>query len=180
MDLNKIWVGLLLGEGDNSHFVIFGVWFREAFSLIWDTLFFFRFLLSFISTCFVVYTAVSLLTTRKTYTNIKILDYIVILGDDTCVEQKSNRTREFAHTRVLSGDGRASEQLNLAKIRETYIVYNSHVTCSNSSFSLVMVTPTSHFFAFHWLCCLFPIGYMPKSTSVGGRICHHHRIQPCP
>ena len=45
----------------------------------------------------------------------------------------------------------------------TYIVYNSHMTCSNSSFSLVMVTPTSHF-VFHWLqfmsmCFLFPIGY---------------------
>ena len=46
------------------------------------------------------------------------------------------------------------------------IVYNSHVTCSNSSFSLTMVTPTSHFFAFHWLCCLFPIGYLPKPGSV--------------
>ena len=30
----------------------------------------------------------------------------------------------------------------------TYIVYNSHVTCSNSSFSLTMVMPTSHFFCF--------------------------------
>ena len=44
----------------------------------------------------------------------------------------------------------------------TYIVNNSHVTCSNSSFSLTMVMPTSHFFAFHWLCCLLPIGYLPK------------------
>ena len=61
---------------------------------------------------------------------------------------------------------------------DTYIVYNSNVTCSNSSFSFVMVTPMSHFFAFHWLqfmsmCCLFPIGYLPKPTSMGGRICHH-------
>ena len=62
----------------------------------------------------------------------------------------------------------------------TYIVYNSHVTCSNSSFSLTMVTPTSHFFAFHWLCCLLPIGYLPKPDFVGARICHHHRIQPRP
>ena len=53
----------------------------------------------------------------------------------------------------------------------TYIIYNSHVTCSNSSFSLTMVTPTSHFFAFHWLCCLLPIGYLPKPGSVGVRIC---------
>ena len=56
----------------------------------------------------------------------------------------------------------------------TYIVYNSHVTCSNSSFLLTMVTPTSHFFSFHWLCCLFPIGYLPKPSSVGVRICHYH------
>ena len=43
-----------------------------------------------------------------------------------------------------------------------------YVTFSNSSFSLVKVTPTSHF-VFHWLrftsmCCLFPIGYLPKPT----------------
>ena len=55
------------------------------------------------------------------------------------------------------------------------------MTCSNSSFSLVMVTPTSHFFVFHWLlitsiCCLFPIGYLPKPTSMGGLICHD---SPC-
>ena len=53
----------------------------------------------------------------------------------------------------------------------TYIVYNSHMTCSNSSFSLTMVMPTSHFFAFHWLCCLLPIRYLPKPGSVGVRIC---------
>ena len=62
----------------------------------------------------------------------------------------------------------------------TYIVYNSHVTCSNSSFSLTMVTPMSHFFAFHWLCWLLPIGYLPKPGSVGIRICHSHWIQPRP
>ena len=60
----------------------------------------------------------------------------------------------------------------------TYIVYNPHVNRSNSSFSLVMVMPMSHFFVFHWLqftsmCCLFPIGYFPKPTSMGGHICHH-------
>ena len=50
----------------------------------------------------------------------------------------------------------------------------------NSSFSLTMVTPTSHFFAFHWLCCLLPIGYLPKPGSVGIGICHYHQIQPQP
>ena len=50
---------------------------------------------------------------------IKILYYILILGGDTCVEQKSNR-REFVHTRELLGDGRTSEQLTLAQIHELY------------------------------------------------------------
>ena len=59
----------------------------------------------------------------------------------------------------------------------SYIVYNTHVTCSNSSFSLTMIIPTSLFFAFHWLCCLLPIGYLPKPGSVGVRICHYHQIQ---
>ena len=62
----------------------------------------------------------------------------------------------------------------------TYIVYNSHVTYSNSSFALTMVMPTSHFFAFHWLSCLLPIGHLPKPGSVGVRICHYHRIQRRP
>ena len=48
---------------------------------------------------------------------IKIQDYISIFGDDTCAEQKTNR-REFAHTKELSGDGRASEKQTLAEIRE--------------------------------------------------------------
>ena len=59
-------------------------------------------------------------------------------------------------------------------------VNNSHVTCSNSSFSLTVVTPTSHFFAFHRLCCLLPIGYLPKPGSVDVCICHYHRIQSRP
>ena len=33
----------------------------------------------------------------------------------------------------------------------TYFVDKSHVTCSKSCFSLIMITPTSHFFVFHWL-----------------------------
>ena len=47
----------------------------------------------------------------------KIEDYIFIFGDDTCVEQKSNR-KEFTHMKELSGDGRAREQLTLAEIRK--------------------------------------------------------------
>ena len=53
----------------------------------------------------------------------------------------------------------------------TYIVYNSHVTCSNFSFSLTMVMPTFHFFAFHWLlaqarfCGLTHLPLSPNSTT---------------
>ena len=72
------------------------------------------------------------------------------------------------------------EPVKFSRNLGTYIVYNSHVTCSNSSFLLTMVTPTSHFFDFHWLCCLLPIGYLPKPGFVGVRICHYHRIQPRP
>ena len=77
-------------------------------------------------------------------------------------------SREFTHMKELSGDGRASEQLTLADVLGTHIVYNFYVT----SFSLTMVTPTSHFFAFHWLCSSFPIGYLAKPASVARCICH--------
>ena len=55
----------------------------------------------------------------------------------------------------------------------TYIDYNCNPPCS-----FVKVTPTSHCFVFHWLlftfmCYLFHIGYLPKPTSTGRRICHH-------
>ena len=78
--------------------------------------------------------------------------------------------------------GRRKSQwtIDFSRNSGTYIVYNSHVTCSNSSFSLTIVMPTSHFFAFHWLCCLLPIGYLPNPGSVGVRICHYHRIRPRP
>ena len=48
---------------------------------------------------------------------IKIYDYVFIFDDETCVEQKRNR-RLFAYTMELSGNGRASQQLTLAEIRE--------------------------------------------------------------
>ena len=89
------------------------------------------------------------------------------------MEQKSNR-REFV------GRRKSQWTTDFSQNSGTYIVHKSHVTCSNSSFSLTMVMPTSPFFAFHWLCCLLPIGYLPKPGSVGVRICHSHRIQPRP
>ena len=54
-------------------------------------------------------------------------------------------------------------------------VSNSYVTYSNS---FVVNNGYTHIFAFHWLCCQLPIGYLPKPGSVGVRICHHHGIQP--
>ena len=120
----------------------------------------------------------SLLTTWNTYVykNIRLCFYFwrwFLCGR----EKQSQRVR--AHEGAV---GRLKSQwtTDFSRNSGTFIVYNSHVTCSNSSFSLTMVTPTSHFFAFHWLCCLLPIGYLPKPGSVGVRICHYHRIQPRP
>ena len=92
-------------------------------------------------------------------------------------EKQSQKVR--AHGGAV-GRRKSQWTTDFSRNSETYIVYNSHVTCSNSSFSLTMVTPTSHFFAFHWLCCLLPFGYLPKPVSVGVRICYYHRIQPRP
>ena len=89
-------------------------------------------------------------------------------------EKQSQRVH--AHEGVV-GRRKSLWTTDFSRNSGTYIVYNSHLTSSNSSFSLTMVTPTSHFFAFHWLCCLLPIGYLPGPGSVGVRICHHHRIQ---
>ena len=89
-------------------------------------------------------------------------------------EKQSQKVR--AHEGVV-GRRKSQWTTDFSRNSGTYLVYNTHVTCSNSSFSLTMVTPSSHFFAFHWLCCLLPIGYLPKADSVGVRICYYHRIQ---
>ena len=115
----------------------------------------------------------SLFTTRNTYV------YKNIFGDDTCVEQKKQSQRVPAHEGVV-GRRKSQWTTDFSRNSGTYIVYNSHVTCSNSSFLLTMVTPTPHFFVFHWLCCLLSIGYLPNPGSVGVRICHYHWIQPHP
>ena len=120
----------------------------------------------------------SLLTTRNTYVYKNIRLYFYFWQWYLCgAEKQSQRVR--AHEGVV---GRRKSQWTTAFSRNSrsYVVYNSHVTSSNSSFSLTMVTPTSNFFAFHWLCCLLPISYLPKPGSVGVRICHYHRIRPRP
>ena len=120
----------------------------------------------------------SLLTTRNTYEYKNIRLYFYFWRRYLCgAEKQSQRVR--AHEGVV-GRRKSQWTTDFSRNSGTYIVCNSHVTCSNSSFSLTMVTPTSHFFAFHWLCCLLPIGYLPKPCSVGVRICHYHRIQPRP
>ena len=97
---------------------------------------------------------------------------------DLCgAEKQLQRIR--AHEGIV-GRWKSQWTTDLSRNSGTYIVYKSHVTCSNSSFSLTMATPTSHFFAFHWLCCLLPTGYLPKHGSVSVRIFHYHRIQPRP
>ncbi len=120
----------------------------------------------------------SLLTTRNTYVYKNIRLYFYFRRWYLCgAEKQSQRVR--AHGGAV-GRRKSQWTTDFSRNSGTYIVYNSHVTCSNSSFSLTMVTPTSHFFAFHWLCCLLPIGYLPKPSSVGVRICHYHRIQRRP
>ena len=119
----------------------------------------------------------SLLTSRNTYVykNIRLDFYF---GWYLCgAEKQSQRVR--AHEGVI-GRRKSQWTTDFSRNSGTYIVYNSHVTCSNSSFSLTMVTLTSHLIAFHWLCCLLPIGYLPKPGSVDVHICQHHQIQPRP
>ena len=115
---------------------------------------------------------------RNTYVNKNIRLYFYFQRWYLCgVEKQSQRVR--THKGAV-GRWKSQWTTDFSRNSGTYIVYNSHVTCSNSSFLLTMVTPTSHFFAFHWLCCLLPIGYLPKPDSVGVRICHYHWIQPHP
>ena len=73
-------------------------------------------------------------------------------------EKQSQRVR--AHGGAV---GRWTSQwtTDFSRNSGTYIVYNSHVTCRNSSFSLTMVMHTSHFFAFHWVVC-FPLATFPS------------------
>ena len=121
----------------------------------------------------------SLLTTRNTYIYIYInILYFYSWRWYLCGAEKQLLIVR-AHEGVV-GRRKSQSTTDFSGNSGTYIVYNSHVTCSNSSFSLTMFKPISHFFAFYWLCCLLPIGYLPKPGSVGVRICHHHRIQPRP
>ena len=82
-------------------------------------------------------------------------------------EEQSQRVR--THEWVV-GSQKSQWTTYFSQNSGTYMIYNSHVAGRNSSFSMVMVTSTSHIFVFHWLqftsmCCLFPIGYSPKPTS---------------
>ena len=117
----------------------------------------------------VVSYTVSLLTTRNSYVykNIKLYFYFrrwYLCG----AEKQSQRVR--AHGGAI---GRRNSQwtTDFSRNSGTYIVYNSDVTCSNFSFSLTMVTPTSHFFAFHWLlaqprfCGRTHLSLSPNSTT---------------
>ena len=120
----------------------------------------------------VVYSAVSLLTTRNTYVYKNIRLYFYSWRWYLCgAEKQSQRVR--AHEGVVVR-WKSQWTTDFSRNSGTYIVYNSHVTCSNSSFSLTIVTLTSHFFAFHWLCCLLPIGYLSKPS------CGRMHLPPSP
>ena len=120
----------------------------------------------------------SLLKTKNTYVYKNIRLYFYSWWGYLCgAEKQLQRVR--THEGVVRRQ-KSQWTTDFSQNSRTYWVYNSHVTCSNSSFSLIMVTPTSHFFAFHWLCCLLPIGYLPKPGSKSVHICHHHQIQPHP
>ena len=117
----------------------------------------------------------SLLTTRNTYVYKNVRSYFYSWRWYLCgAEKQSLRVR--AHEGVV-GRRKSKWTTNFSRNSGTYIVYNSHVTCSDSSISLNMVTLTSYFFAF---ICLLPIGYLPKPGSVGVHICYHQQIQPRP
>ena len=60
-------------------------------------------------------------------------------------EEQSQRVR--SHEGVI-GSRKSQWTPDFSQNSGTYIVYNSYMTCSNSSFSLVIVTPTFHFFVF--------------------------------
>ena len=124
----------------------------------------------------VVVNTVSLITTRNTYIYKNIRLYFYFRRWYLCGEEKQSQ-----RVRVHKGAVRRRKSqwtTDFSRNSGTYIVYNSLVTSSISSFWLTMVTPTSHVFAFHWLCCLLPIGYLPTPGFVGVRIYHSHRIQP--
>ena len=112
---------------------------------------------------------VSLITTRNTYVykNIRLYFYFwrwYLFG----TEKKSQSVR--AHEGAV-GRRKSQWTTDFSRNSGTYIVYNSHVTCINSSFSLTMVTPTSHFFAFHCLlaqariCRRTHLSLSPNSTT---------------
>ena len=91
----------------------------------------------------------SLLTTWNTYVYKNIRLYFHFWRWYLCGAGKQSQ-RVRAHEGVVRRR-KSQWTTDFSRNSGTYIVYNSHVTCSNSFFSLTMVTPTSHFFAFHWL-----------------------------
>ena len=105
---------------------------------------------------------------KEEHVFIKIKDYIFYSWRWYLCGAEEQFQRVRTHEGVV-GSRKNQWTTDFSQKSGTYIVDNSHVTGSNFSFSLVMVTPTSHFFVFHWLqftsmCCLFPIGYFYGRT----------------
>ena len=84
----------------------------------------------------------SLLTTRNTYVYKHIRLYFYFWRWYLCGGEKQSQIVR-AHEGIV-GRRKSQWKTDFSRNSGTYIVYNSHVTGSSSSFSLTMVTPTSH------------------------------------
>ena len=84
------------------------------------------------------------------------------------------------HTMELSGDGRASEQMTFAKIRELISSTTLPWPVAIPLFRWLWLRPRLTSLLSIGYVIFFPIGFLRERAPVGGRLCHHHQIQPCP
>ncbi len=110
---------------------------------------------------YILYSILSLLT-RNTYVYKNIRLYFYFWWCYLCgAEKQLQRVRAY---KGVVGRQKSQWTTDFSQNSGTYIVYNSHVTCSSCSFTLVMVTPTSHFFVFHWLQFTSMFSCSPSAT----------------
>ena len=88
------------------------------------------------------------------------------------VWSRKQSQRDHAH-RGAVGRRKSQWTIDFSQNSVTYTVYNFHVTCSNSSFSLTRVMPTSHFFAsigyvvcFQLATCPSPVLWAYASATI--------------
>ena len=113
-----------------------------------------------------------MLYTQCIYKNIRL--YFYSWWWYLCGAEKQSQ-RVWAHEEVV-GRRKSQWTTDFSQNSGTYIIYNSHVTCSNSSFLLVRVTPTFHFcfslVTVHVHVLLVSHWPLAQLTSMGRRICH--------